>query len=183
MFPAIFLDRDGVIIENRPNYVRRWEEVEFFPQALAALARLKSSDHKIVVVTNQAGVGRGLIPMAVAEEINRRFWQAVEAAGGRIDGIYVCPHRPEDLCTCRKPRPGLLIRAAQELDIDLGRSVMVGDALTDLLAGQAAGVHQVALVRTGRGAQQAREAWPDGLRPFPIYATLAEALAELAPDP
>lgn len=154
MYPAIFLDRDGVVIENLPSYVRRWEQVAVYPQALEALSRLKNSPYRVVIVTNQAGIGRGLIDPESAEEINRRLCQIIEQAGGRIDGVYVCPHTPEEDCDCRKPRPGLILRAAAEHGIDLERSILIGDALTDLQAGQAAGIGRVALVRTGRGAEQ-----------------------------
>ncbi len=119
MYPAIFLDRDGVLIENRPAYVRSWADVDIFPEALEALARIRSHPYKIVMVTNQSGVGRGLIPAATVEEINRRLLSAVEAAGGRIDAVFVCPHKPEDNCDCRKPPPCLLIQARSALSLDL----------------------------------------------------------------
>lgn len=179
MFPAIFLDRDGVIIENRPQYVRHWGDVQIFPEALAALARLKDSPYKIVIVTNQAGIGRGLIPICVAEEINRRLREEAEKAGGRIDAVYVCPHRPDEGCSCRKPLPGLILQAAQELNIDLSRSVMIGDALTDLEAGFAAKVGQVALVQTGLGQETLHSPKILDLAHFSIYADLAQALEDL----
>jgi D-glycero-D-manno-heptose 1,7-bisphosphate phosphatase len=179
MVPAIFLDRDGVIIENRPAYVRSWADVEIFPQALAALAGVKNRGYIIAVVTNQAGIGKGLIQPEAAQEINRRLVQEVEKAGGRIDGIFVCPHTPEDRCDCRKPRPGLFFQAAKALSIDLSRSIMIGDTLNDLQAGRAAGIERVALVRTGLGAQQLRFPEASSLGPFPVYDTVSEALAEL----
>lgn len=182
MHPAIFLDRDGVIIENRPTYVRSWADVEIFPQALDALAQVKNSSYKIVIVSNQAGVGHGLIPLAVVDEINRRLVEEIEKAGGRIDGVFVCPHTPQDGCNCRKPEPGLLFQAAKTLSIELSRSIIIGDALSDLQAGQAAGVLQIALVRTGRGFEQALVGEAADLRPFPIYDTLAQALADLIPN-
>src|SRR5258705_377491 len=152
MRPTIFLDRDGVIIENREAYVRTWQDVEFIPGALAALAQAALSDYAIVLVTNQAGIGKGLIPAEVAESINQRIRAEIERAGGRLDGIYVCPHLVADDCACRKPRPGMLLQAARELDLDLSQSWMVGDALTDMQAGAAAGVRTL-LVLTGRGPQ------------------------------
>ena len=179
MYPAIFLDRDGVIIENRPSYVRSWSDVEIYPQALAALARLKNSPYKVILVTNQSGIGRGLIPVEVAEAINRRLLGVIEAAGGRIDGIFMCPHAPQDNCDCRKPRPGLLLQAAEQLSLDLGSSILIGDALSDLKAGLAAGVQKIAIVRTGRGAQQLLSSEAAALQPFLSYNTLAEALSDL----
>ncbi|MGH2537028.1 MAG: D-glycero-beta-D-manno-heptose 1,7-bisphosphate 7-phosphatase [Candidatus Promineifilaceae bacterium] len=179
MQPAVFLDRDGVIIENRPAYVRRWADVAIYPGALAALARLSATAYKIVVVTNQSAVGRGLVRLAAAEAINRRLTEQVRRAGGRLDGVYMCPHAPAAGCDCRKPRPGLLRQAAADLDLEMGRSLLVGDALTDLAAGRAAGVGRLALVRTGRGADQLAQA-AAGLADFEVYDTLAAALQELA---
>ena len=96
MHPAIFLDRDGVIIENQPAYVRSWDDVQFIPQALVALARLRDSLFKIVIVTNQSAIGRGQITLSEADSINRRLVQVIEKAGGRIDGVFMCPHAPID---------------------------------------------------------------------------------------
>lgn len=176
MSPAIFLDRDGVIVENRENYIRSWEDVEIFGQALVALREAAKTPYKIVIVTNQSAIGRGLVTPQAAEEINRRLLQEIEAAGGRVDGLFMCPHTPEDGCECRKPKPGLILQAARALSIDLSRSILIGDALSDLQAAQAAGVGQVALVRTGRGAEQAQQAEAAQIGPFRVFADLAEAL-------
>ena len=154
MVPAIFLDRDGVIIENRPNYVRSWDDVFIYPQVLDVLARLSLSDYRIVIVTNQSVVGRGLISLEQAEKINQQLVKVIEKAGGRIDGVFMCPHHPDEGCVCRKPKPGLLLKAAKSLSLDLSTSILIGDALSDLEAGKAAGVSKLVLVRTGRGATQ-----------------------------
>ncbi|HEX6305227.1 MAG TPA: HAD family hydrolase [Anaerolineales bacterium] len=179
MHPAIFLDRDGVIIENRSNYVRSWSDVAVFGQALTALADVRSSPYKIIIVTNQSAVGRGIISLEIVWEINNRLVKIIEQTGGRVDGVYVCPHAPQDKCGCRKPEPGLLLQAAEELSLDLGRSILIGDALSDILAGQAAGVRQTALVRTGLGTEQVASAAADTLHQLPIYDTLTEALSEI----
>ncbi len=179
--PAIFLDRDGVINENRPDYVRSWADVSIYPSALAALAQAADLPYKIVIVTNQSAVGRGLVPLAAVEAINRRLVAAIEKAGGRIDGVYFCPHAPDDRCDCRKPQPGLLLRAAREHNIDLVQSVMIGDALSDLAAGRAAGVGRTVLLLTGRGKAQRQLTAADRLQPFPVYETLADALLALFP--
>ncbi len=176
MFPAIFLDRDGVVIENRDNYVRTWDDVLIFPQALKALAKVSDSLYKIVLVTNQSAVGRGLLKLETAEEINRRLVSRIEEAGGRVDGVYLCPHAPVDKCDCRKPKPGLILQAARELDIDLSHSIMIGDAQTDLLAARAAGVGRMALVRSGRGARQESLPRPRKLAPYPVYDSLEDVL-------
>jgi D-glycero-D-manno-heptose 1,7-bisphosphate phosphatase len=177
---AIFLDRDGVIIENRPTYVRSWADVAFYPQALDALVKVSSSPYKIVIVTNQSAVGRGLISLETAMQINQQVLETIEGHGGRIDGIFMCPHAPEEDCDCRKPKPGLFIQAAETLSLDLARSSLIGDAFSDLLAGQAAGLHRTALVRTGRGDSQLRLPRPILLEPFLTFDSLADALKELS---
>jgi D-glycero-D-manno-heptose 1,7-bisphosphate phosphatase len=169
------LDRDGVIIENRADYVRRWSDVAIYPQALAALARLHEGGFPVALVTNQSVVGRGLMSLEDAEEINRRLVLAIERAGGRVEGVFMCPHAPDEGCSCRKPQPGLVRQAAEALDIDLLRSALIGDALSDLAAGRAAGVGWTALVRTGRGAEEEQRA----VDPICVYDTLAEAVEAL----
>jgi D-glycero-D-manno-heptose 1,7-bisphosphate phosphatase len=177
--PAIFLDRDGVLIENRDEYILSWDDVEIFPEALAALAKASSSPYKIVIITNQSAIGRGLLTLSKAEEINKQLLKKVKAAGGRIDGIFMCPHTPDVGCTCRKPQPGLLFQAAQDLSLDLSRSILIGDALSDISAGQSAGIPQTILVKTGRGKSQALKSEANHLKPFLVYETLADALAAL----
>lgn len=181
MAPGLFLDRDGVIIKNRPEYVRSWSDVSIYPQALQALARISRTPFKVIIITNQSVVGRGLLSLAAAQAINQRLVSEIERAGGRIDGVFMCPHAPEDNCTCRKPLPGLINLAARELAVDLKISILIGDALSDLEAGQAAGIPQIALVRTGRGAAQAILTNPSVTQPFRIFDDLAEALAALIP--
>ena len=154
MNPAIFLDRDGVIIENRADYVRSWRDVEIYPYTMRVLARLAKTPNKIILVTNQSAVGRGLVPLETVRQINQRLVKLIEHAGGRIDGVYVCPHAPEAACDCRKPEPGMLLQAAADHQIDMGASLMVGDAITDLEAAQAAGIPRLILVRSGRGRAQ-----------------------------
>jgi D-glycero-D-manno-heptose 1,7-bisphosphate phosphatase len=182
---AVLLDRDGVIIENRAEYVRSWDDVSVYPQALAALAQLRAAGWPVVIVTNQSMVGRGLVSLAEAEAINRQLVAAVAAAGGQIDAVYMCPHAPSERCRCRKPQPGLLLQAAQELGLDLAQSAMVGDALSDLSAAEAAGVGWAALVRTGRGASQERQPEARYYSALRIYNTLQAAvnalLSERAP--
>jgi len=152
-YPAIFLDRDGVIVKNRMDYVKSIAEVEFIPGALEALARLAPHAARIVIVTNQSAVGRGLLTLEALDQINAYILDHIVRARGRIDGVYVCLHRPNEGCDCRKPAPGLLLRAARELEIDLPASVMIGDNVTDMRAARAAGVRPI-LVHTGLGATQ-----------------------------
>ena len=154
MNPAVFLDRDGVIIQNRENYVRSWKDVEFLPSSLQALKQLSQTSYKIIIITNQSAIGRGIITMEQAEAINQRIIEEITDAGGRVDGLFICPHTPDDHCFCRKPLPGLILQAADALSIDLPSSAMIGDALTDIQAGSAAGIKTLILVKTGRGQEQ-----------------------------
>ena len=182
MDKAIFLDRDGVIIENVASYVRSWADVSILPGAVEALARLKTSPIKIIVVTNQSAVGRGILPLSEAHQINDRLVRVIEEAGGRVDGVFMCPHAPQESCSCRKPEPGLFLQAASAFSLDLGRSILVGDALTDIRAGQAAGIKTNVLVRTGRGADQL--ALPEArlLPPFAVYDRLSDVIDSLFSD-
>jgi D-glycero-D-manno-heptose 1,7-bisphosphate phosphatase len=151
--PAVFLDRDGVIIENRESYVTAWEDVRFIPGALEAVRCVSQTEFAVVVVSNQAAIARGLITLDDAVELNRRVMAVVTAHGGRIDGCYLCPHGPADGCDCRKPASGMLLAAATDLDLDLRASWLIGDAVTDAEAAVRAGCRPV-MVRTGRGESQ-----------------------------
>ena len=158
MYPSIFLDRDGVLIENRSDYVRDWSQVKIIPEAIRALSLAPIEKYKVVIVTNQSAVGRGLILLKTAQEINQRLVNLIRDHGGQIDGVYMCPHKPEDGCSCRKPLPGLLLQAAGDLSIDLQRSWMIGDAWSDVQAGEAAGTRGTILLKTGRGTEQLLQA-------------------------
>ena len=177
--PAVFLDRDGVIIENRDDYVKSIAEVHFIRGVLDALARLARLDVLIVIATNQAAIGRGFVTRAAADAINAYVRKQIEAAGGRVDGLYMCPHRPEENCLCRKPAPGMLLEAARDLGIDLAASVMIGDALTDVKAARAAGVRSI-LVLTGLGRRQTRELAAPELNHTLTVPDLAAAIEQLS---
>ncbi len=179
MFPAVFLDRDGVLIENRADYVREWSQVAVYPKTFSSLISIQNAGYKIVIVTNQSAVGRGLISLETANELNRRLVELIRENGGHVDGVYLCPHQPEDGCDCRKPKPGMLLQAANELSLDLGRSWMIGDALSDLLAGQAVGLRGTILVQTGRGHAQLVKPYPDKLNSFLIANDLANAVRRI----
>jgi len=172
---AVFLDRDGVINQNQRDYVKSWDEFEFLPGALAALRRLASTRYAIVVVSNQSAINRGLVSWAEVNAINDRMLREIEEAGGRIDAVYICPHRPDEECDCRKPKPGLLYQAASELDIDLASSYLVGDALSDMEAALAAGCTPF-LVLTGRGREELLKARKSGPSNFVYAPDLAETV-------
>lgn len=183
LHPALFLDRDGVIIENCPDYVRRWEDVHFFPQALGALARIRHSPYKIIVVTNQSPIGRGILPLDTAVALNEQIMDVVRQHNGRIDASYICPDAPGQETGCRKPLPGMLLQAARDHALDLSQSIMIGDALTDIQAGRVAGVRVAALVLTGRGQTQAAKPEAQALAPLLIYTDLQTAITELIASP
>jgi len=179
MFPAIFLDRDGVLIENRADYVKDWSQVKFFPKAIKALTNSDLEGYKVVIVTNQSAVGRNIIPIEAAININDRLVDFIRGQAGRLDGVFLCPHEPNAGCDCRKPKPGLLLQAAKELSLDLKRSWMIGDAWTDVQAGQAAGVRGVIIVKTGRGANQLSMPLPKGINNYLVCDDLSQALATI----
>lgn len=152
---AVFLDRDGVLIEDNGLLIRA-EEIRLFDDAPSALALFKSTGFLLIVVTNQTVVSRGLASEEEVAELNRAVRDSIVKAGGPLlDAFYVCPHHPNatleryrKLCDCRKPRPGMLFQAAREWDIDLGSSFMIGDRITDIAAGASAGCRTI-LLRTG----------------------------------
>lgn len=154
MNKAVFLDRDGVIIHNRSQYVRAWDEVSIYPFASKALGRLSKSEYKLIILTNQSAVGRGLMPIESVHTINANLVKVINQNGGRIDDIYLCPHAPEAECSCRKPLPGMILDAQRDHKLDLANSWLIGDASSDLQAGHNAGVGNLILVQTGRGRKQ-----------------------------
>ena len=155
---AVFLDRDGVI--NTPpvkkRYITCWEEFRFLPGALAALKKLRKTGRKIILVSNQAGVGRGVFPNAELRKITRNMLAAVRKRGGVIHAAYHCTHVPERRCLCRKPKPGMLRKAARRFSFDLGRSVLVGDNATDIETGRAAGCRTVLVLSGVTARKEAR---------------------------
>jgi len=135
---AVFLDRDGTMIAEK-NYLCRPEDVEIFPATPAGLKRLAGAGFKLYIVSNQSGVGRGLISPSQMEKVQARFLEAMQRHGVTIDATYICTHIPEDGCQCRKPSPFLLQRAADEHALDLSASWMIGDREGDILCGRNAG--------------------------------------------
>jgi len=146
--PAVFLDRDGVLNYNRTDHIKTPEEYLPIPGAAEAVARLKRHGWVVVVVSNQSGLARGLFSQEALAAIMAKMQAVLAAAGGGADAVYYCPHAPEAGCDCRKPAPGLLLQAAREHALDLGRSYFVGDKASDIECGRAAGLRTV-LVETG----------------------------------
>jgi D-glycero-D-manno-heptose 1,7-bisphosphate phosphatase len=171
--PAAFLDRDGTLVVER-GYAADGAAMELLPGVPGALRSLTAAGYVLVVVSNQAGVGRGLFTLEAVFDTMRSLRLALRRHGVELDAIYFCPHRPDEGCDCRKPAPGLLRRAAQDLRLSLKDSLMVGDKLIDVEAGHAAGARG-ALVRTGYGREEERNlgGW-GGRAPDRVGEDLAE---------
>jgi D-glycero-D-manno-heptose 1,7-bisphosphate phosphatase len=182
---AVFMDRDGTISEE-VGYVNHVSRYRVFPFAAEAVRTLNESGWLAVLVTNQAGVARGYFREELIGEVHKVLASELERGGARLDAVYYCPHHPSvgeppyrfD-CDCRKPRPGLLLRAAQELNLDLSRCWMVGDRFSDAELARNAGAHS-ALVLTGYGRgelEHQSDAWPQ--RPELIAENLLEAVKKI----
>lgn len=182
MHRAVFLDRDGTL-NHDPGYIRRPEEFLLFPGVPEAIRLLNGSGYLVVVVTNQAGIARGYYTEEDLRAVHGKLREGVAAGGGRLDGVYHCPHHPTAgdgpltrVCFCRKPAPGMLYRAALDLEIDLGRSFMAGDRAGDVEAGRRAGCRTV-LVLTGEGRTAQEEIERAGeTPPDRVFGTLPEAV-------
>jgi D-glycero-D-manno-heptose 1,7-bisphosphate phosphatase len=147
----VVLDRDGTIIEER-EYLSDPEQVRLIPGVGAALREFQQLGLGLVVITNQSGIGRGFFDHAQLERVHDRLSELLDAEGVHLDGLYICPHKPDDNCTCRKPGLGLMEKAAKELRFSLENSIVIGDKACDIDMGHAAGALTF-LVRTGYGAQ------------------------------
>jgi D-glycero-D-manno-heptose 1,7-bisphosphate phosphatase len=142
---VIFIDRDGVINKKAPRaeYVKSWDEFEFIPGSIEALMLLVEHDYKIFIVTNQAGIARGAMTERDLKKIHANLEKELEKHNVKIEGIYYCPHGWNEECECRKPKPGMFFQAAREHDLDLTKSIFIGDDERDLQAGDAAGCRTI----------------------------------------
>lgn len=171
MRPAVFLDRDGTLIED-VGYLSSPDGVDLLPGVAAALRRLADAGFLLVVVTNQSGVGRGMFPPEAVDQVNAEVARRLAAAGARVDAWRACPHLPDDGCACRKPGTQLHREAAATLDIDLAASWCIGDRPGDVDAARPLGARAV-LVRTGEGSRHADAMRAAGV---PVTANLAAAV-------
>ena len=179
MTPAVFFDRDGTLNED-VGYLDRLERLHLYPYVTEAMRVVSRAGYRIVIVTSQAGIALGFMDEATVQHIHAHIVERMAKAGVRVDGVYYCPHHPNAkvaqyrvTCECAKPKPGLVLQAARELDLDLSRSFVVGDRWRDLLMGQAAGVRGL-LVRTGYGETEAGAVPADG-RAEAVVANAMEA--------
>ncbi|MFA4912266.1 MAG: D-glycero-beta-D-manno-heptose 1,7-bisphosphate 7-phosphatase [Comamonadaceae bacterium] len=173
----IVLDRDGVINRESDAFVKTPDEWIALPGSLQAIARLNHDGWRVVVASNQSGLARGLFDMHALNEIHAKFKRELAAAGGHVDAIFICPHGPDDGCTCRKPLPGMFHDIQRRYDTSLRGVPTVGDSLRDVQAGAAAGCAPW-LVETGNGAQvlASGQVLPEGTRVAADLAAVADAL-------
>lgn len=179
--PAVFLDRDGTLVEE-VGYLDRLDRLQLFPWSIDSIRLLNRAGFRVVVVTNQAGVARGFFGESFVVDVQRALDERFAAAGARVDGWYYCPHHPDaplpqyrQQCECRKPRPGMVRRAENDLDIDLSRSYVVGDRWLDVRLARNVGAGAI-LVRTGYGATEEQQP-TDGVTADLVADNLAEAVA------
>jgi D-glycero-D-manno-heptose 1,7-bisphosphate phosphatase len=168
----VLIDRDGVINRDSDAYIRRVEEWVPLPGSLEAIADLTRAGFTVAVITNQSGIGRGLFTAETLEEIHAAMRRAVEAVGGRIAGIFYCPHHPDEGCDCRKPQPGLLRQAAAALDARLEGVAFIGDKLSDVEAARAVGARPVLVGTRTAGAGEGS----DDVEHYPDLAAAARRL-------
>jgi len=172
---TIILDRDGVINQDSDAYIKSPAEWIPIPGSLEAIARLTQAGYQVMVATNQSGLARGLFDQGTLDAIHQKMESAIEEHGGRLEGIYYCPHGPDDGCSCRKPKPGLLIQIEKERSTDLSQTIVVGDSLRDLQAAEAVGA-KPALVLTGKGVKTIGQIDQEQIDTYQNLAAFVEAL-------
>lgn len=174
----VILDRDGVINQDSDQFIKTPDEWKPIPGSLEAIAKLNHAGFRVVVASNQSGIGRGLFDMGALNAINDKMYRALGQVGGRIDALFYCPHAAESNCGCRKPKPGMFLDIAQRFNIDLAGAPAVGDSLRDLQAAAAVNAMPI-LVRTGKGVktEQAGDLPENTL----VCADLAEAVQRIIP--
>lgn len=169
----IILDRDGVINYDSDEYIKSPDEWLPIPGSLDAIAQLNRSGFRVLIATNQSGIARGFYDVTMLDLIHERFVQELASVGGCIEGIFFCPHHPEDECACRKPKPGLLYQIQETYSLDLTETFFIGDSWGDVKAAQLAGCMPI-LVLSGKG-QKTIETYPE-LMTIPNFPDLARAV-------
>ena len=175
----IILDRDGVINHDSDEFIKSPAEWEPIEGSLEAIARLNYAGYRVVVITNQSGIARGLLDVETLNRIHSKMRRMLAQVGGRIEAILFCPHAPEDKCQCRKPMDGSFTELAQRLRIKLENVPAVGDSIRDIQAAQSVGARPI-LVRTGKGEKTLAEGIPDGIE---VYDNLDEVVNALLESP
>ena len=170
-----FLDRDGTINRDSPDYIKSWEDFEFLPGSLKAIEQLTASGFTTILITNQSAVPRKYITVEQLDDMHRMLKEVVETNAGEIKDIFYCPHMPDEGCDCRKPQPGLIFQAQKKYHIDLTAAFMVGDNAKDVECGQNAGCGKTVLVKTGNFAKARQELTQKGILPDFVAEDLYEA--------
>lgn len=174
----VILDRDGVINFDSAQFIKSPAEWKPIPGSLEAIAKLNQSGFRVVIATNQSGIGRGLFDMDTLNSIHEKMHKALFAVGGRVDAIFYCPHAADSACECRKPKPGMFKRIAETFNVDLKDVAAVGDSLRDLQAAAICGCKPV-LVLTGKGEKTSAEGnLPAGTLTFPNLASAVDGLLQ-----
>jgi len=176
---VLFVDRDGVINKDSSDYIKSWSEFEFLPRSLDAIRLLNEDGFDIILITNQSVINRHFVTKSELEDMHVKMMSAIEESGGRIQDIFYCPHAPEDLCDCRKPKPGLILQAQQKYRIDVRQTIMVGDSVKDIECAANAGCGGSILVRTGNGTAAEKILREKNLLPTYIANDLYEAASIL----
>ena len=171
----VFLDRDGVINKDSPDYVKSWSEFEFLPGSLDAIRLLTENNYSVVIITNQSIINRKMASLDDLEFTHAMMKKEVREGGGDITDIFFCPHKPEDGCKCRKPEPGLILEAQKKYVIDVKNSVMVGDNAKDIECARRAGCRFAVLVKTGNWKQAVSALEEKKIYPDHIARDLYEA--------
>ena len=148
---TVFLDRDGVINQDSPAYIKSPGEFEFIPRSPEAIASLTQAGFRVVLVTNQSAIARNMFTLETLAAIFEKMKTGIANAGGRVDDIFFCPHHPDDGCACRKPAPGMIFDAVKKHDLRLSKCIMVGDSAKDIKCARNAGCARAVLVKTGNG--------------------------------
>ena len=180
---AAFLDRDGTIIEEK-DFIRTPDQIEFIHGSVDAIRTLRNLGYKVVVISNQSGIGRGILTEQMVAEVNQSFLQRLRDQGAPADALYFCPHHPDDDCDCRKPKTGMIERAVRDLDLNLTGALVIGDKLADVRLGKNIGA-RTALVLTGYGKEEAKRLKDvdSSDQPDHVAENLFDAVSQLArPD-
>jgi len=176
MLKLVVLDRDGVINYDSPDYIKSPDEWSPIPGSLEAIAQLNAAGYSVVIATNQSGIGRGIFTQETLHQIHDKLTANLSTVGGRIDFFAVCPHSPDDHCTCRKPRPGLLLQISQRFNCSLKDVPVIGDSYRDICAATAVSAKPI-LVLTGNGDKAVSQIKPE--QGVTIFNNLAEAVVEI----
>lgn len=175
--PLIILDRDGVINQDSDDFIKSPEEWLPIEGSLEAIARLNNAGYRVVVITNQSGIARGLFDLDALTKIHSKMRRMLARVGGKVEAVLYCPHGPNEDCVCRKPRDGLFAELAKRLRVDLSKVPAVGDSLRDLQAAQSAGATPI-LVKTGKGRRTLSEGIPDNTLVYDNLMDVVDSLLE-----